>query len=362
MKMESDFHMVKGEGETSYINNSRHQQKALLETKPVLEKAVAEVCSDVLPQNLMVVGDLGCGSGKNTLIFLSEVIDATRGLPVELQFFLNDLPGNDFNHIFQSYDEELKNSAMADHKGERPTPFYIAGVPGSYYTRLFPFQSVHLFHSSFSLHWHSQFPYGLLDDNGDNIYIARTTPPNVVKIYQDQFQKDLMLFLELRYEELAFGGQMVLTFLGRKNEDVYSGSMNYLYELLAQSLQTLVRKELVSQKKLESFNLPIYGASIGEVKEVVNGSGLFDINHIKLFESNWDPYNDSEGSNVQDNIQSGVNIAKSIRAVMETLFVSHFGESIIDVLFKEFANKVADYIQRADDPNYSIIILSLHRK
>jgi hypothetical protein len=35
---------------------------------------------------------------------------------------------------------------------------------------------------------------------------------------------------------------MVLTFLGRKNEDVYSGSMNYLYELLAQSLQTLVEK------------------------------------------------------------------------------------------------------------------------
>ena len=52
----------------------------------------------------------------------------------------------------------------------------------------------------------------------------------------------MILFLELRYKELAFGGQMVLTFLGRKEDDVYSGSMNYIYELLAQSLQSLVEK------------------------------------------------------------------------------------------------------------------------
>lgn len=120
----------------------------------MLEKAVAEVCSAVHPRTL-VIGDLGCGSGKNALIFLSEVINAMRGHPAELQFFLNDLPGNDFNQIFQS-SEEFKNSTAADHKGERLPPFYIAGVPGSYYTRLFPFQSVHVFHSSFSLHWHSQ--------------------------------------------------------------------------------------------------------------------------------------------------------------------------------------------------------------
>jgi hypothetical protein len=127
----------------------------LVETKPVLEKAVAQVCAAVLPRNL-VVCDLGCGLGRNTLIFLSEVIDATRGHPVvELQFFLNDLPGNDFNHIFQSF-EQFKNSTAAAHKGKILPPFYITGVPGSYYTRLFSFQSVHLFHSSFSLHWRSQ--------------------------------------------------------------------------------------------------------------------------------------------------------------------------------------------------------------
>ena len=51
-----------------------------------------------------------------------------------------------------------------------------------------------------------------------------------------------MLFLELRYDELVVGRKMVLTFLGRKEEDVYSGNLNYLYELLSQSLRSLVDK------------------------------------------------------------------------------------------------------------------------
>jgi hypothetical protein len=64
----------------------------------------------------------------------------------------------------------------------------------------------------------------------------------VVKLFQDQFRKDFSLFLKLRHEELVFGGQMVLTFLGRKNEDVYSGDLNHLFGLLSESLQYLVVK------------------------------------------------------------------------------------------------------------------------
>jgi hypothetical protein len=64
--------------------------------------------------------------------------------------------------------------------------------------------------------------------NAENIYIANTTPRFVVKLYQEQFSHDMLLFLRLRYEELVFGGQMVLTFLGGKNEDVYQGDLNHL--------------------------------------------------------------------------------------------------------------------------------------
>lgn len=38
---------------------------------------------------------------------------------------------------------------------------------------------------------------------------------------------------------------MVLIFLGRKNEDVYSGDLNQLFELVARSLQSLVFKVVV---------------------------------------------------------------------------------------------------------------------
>lgn len=78
--------------------------------------------------------------------------------------------------------------------------------------------------------------------NEGNMYIWETTPPAVVKLYQKQFQKDFSLFLKLRYNELVADGQMVLTFLGRKNKDVLRGEVNYMWGLLAQALQSLVQE------------------------------------------------------------------------------------------------------------------------
>ena len=74
------------------------------------------------------------------------------------------------------------------------------------------------------------------------MYIWETTPPLVVKLYQRQFQEDFSLFLKLRHKELVSNGQMVLTFLGRKNNDVLRGEISYIWRLLAQALHSLVKE------------------------------------------------------------------------------------------------------------------------
>ncbi|VAI84723.1 unnamed protein product [Triticum turgidum subsp. durum] len=372
MNMERDFYMSKGEGESSYSKNSRRPVIVIAETMPVIEKSVKEVYTALLPQT-MVVADLGCSSGPNALIFVSNVINAIadhssklggQGDHVEVQFFLNDLPGNDFNQLFRSL-EQFKRSAEMDRNGDTLPPYYVSGLPDSYYVRLFPRQSVHLFHSSYCLHWRSQVPEGLEGKrevylNGENMYIAKNTPPSVVKLFQEQFRKDFSLFLRLRHEELAFGGQVVLTFLGRKDEDVYSGDLNHLFGLLSQSLQSLVVEGLVKEEKVSSFNLPAYGPSVGEVMASVKESGAFDIAHIKLFEQNWDPYDDSEGDGVLDSARSSVNAAKCIRSVMESLVASHFGEDILDALFEEYTCRVAGHLEK-EKTKFTVVVLALKK-
>ncbi|XP_021308636.1 benzoate O-methyltransferase isoform X3 [Sorghum bicolor] len=252
--LQRDFHMAEGNGEHSYAKNSRAQEKLMVQTTPIVEDAIKEVCTALVPKT-MVIADLGCSSGPNTLLFISNVINIIAGQcnksigecdPVELQIFLNDLPGNDFNQLFSSL-ENLKHGKIIEQMGYTPPLYYISGLPKSYYNRLFPRRSVHLFHSACCLHWRSQVPEELHARNGtplnkDNIYITKTTPSSVVKCFQEQFNKDFSLFLKLRHEELVYGGKMVLTFVGRKDEDVYNGDMNQLYGLLARSLQSLVAK------------------------------------------------------------------------------------------------------------------------
>ena len=52
--------------------------------------------------------------------------------------------------------------------------------------------------------------------------------------------------------------------------------------------------------------------SVDEVTQLIKHSGLFDIEDIRFFESNWDAHDDSDGDVVLDCSSCAKNIAKII--------------------------------------------------
>ena len=125
-----------------------------------MEEAITNLYDNNFPASLRIA-DLGCSSGPNTFFAVLEIVNAVvklckkmgRQIP-ELQVFLNDLPGNDFNTIFKSVSEFQKD--LQKRMGTNAESCFVTGVPGSFYGRRFPSKSLHFVHSSYSLQWLSQ--------------------------------------------------------------------------------------------------------------------------------------------------------------------------------------------------------------
>ncbi|KAM7250227.1 hypothetical protein ACFE04_023675 [Oxalis oulophora] len=315
-------------------------------TKHITNEAITNLFSGAFPSKL-VMAELGCSSGPNAFMVASELIgmidkicrNQNKKSP-EYQVFLNDLPGNDFNAIFRSlsnFQENLK-STETPHNARL---CFFSGVPGSFYGRLFPSDSLHFVHSSYSLMWLSQVPEGV-ENNKGNIYMASTSPKNVLIAYYKQFQKDFTTFLECRSEELVIGGRMVLTFLGRISSNSADRECCYIWGLLALALNELVDEGMIEEKKLDSFNIPQYTPCLEEVKSEVIKEGSFTINRLEFSKVNWNA--SDKGINPLDATfnDDGYSLAKCMRAVAEPLIISHFGETIVDEVFIRYRKIVAD--------------------
>ncbi|XP_074568357.1 anthranilate O-methyltransferase 2-like [Curcuma longa] len=369
LKVEQVLHMVGGTGETSYASNSRLQEKAIHRTKSVLAIAVVETYEALHPEHMVVV-DLGCSSGPNALLVLSHVLSVAAAKfsgTTELQFFLNDLPGNDFNCLFRSL-EGFKKRLEGEIGEGLLVPYHVAGVAGSFYGRLFPRASVHLFHSSFCLMWLSQAPEGLKTKHGvplnkGNIYWTESGLAEVEKAYEEQFRNDFSTFLRSRHMELNVGGRMVLVFVGRRKRTPGHGDLVHLYGLLGEALNSMVLEGIVPEEKVNTFNLPSYGASFEEVESIIHNEGLFDLDRAEIFESSWDPFDEFEDDlhAISKYTRSGKNVANYIRAVMEPLIEHQFGAAILDDLFERYAHGVSKHLLK-EKANHTIFLFSLKKK
>ncbi|XP_060212784.1 S-adenosyl-L-methionine:benzoic acid/salicylic acid carboxyl methyltransferase 3-like isoform X2 [Lycium barbarum] len=248
MELAKVFHMNGGTGDASYAKNSLLQQKGILMTKKITDEAITALYRSHSPETICIA-DIGCSSGPNTFLGVTGLIKTIHQecksnghQSPEFHVFLNDLPSNDFNSVFRSlpaFHEDLKKQNMGG-EGFDPPSCFVAGVAGSFYNRIFPSKSLHFVLSSNSLHWLSQVPDGIENNNG-NIYATNTSPPNLLKAYYEQYERDFVIFLKYRSDELVKGGRMVLTMAGRKNEErSFNEGSRYLLEPLVRALKDMV--------------------------------------------------------------------------------------------------------------------------
>ncbi|CAI0443373.1 unnamed protein product [Linum tenue] len=361
--MANVLHMNGSLEETSYAMNSLLQRKGILRTLPITKKTVAELmCNSRFPEGRLAMADLGCASGPNTLLLVSEMIKVVHKLYgelgqdcPELQIFLNDLPGNDFNHVFTSIQGFKENM-----KKEMGAQAFIAGVPGSFYDRLFPTHSLHFIHSSYSLQWRSQVPQGL-EENKGNIYLASSSPPCVLEAYYRQFQVDISSFLKFRAQELVTGGRMVLTLPGRRGEGSSEKECCYIWELMSIALKQMTSEGLIDQQKLDSFNLPMYMPSAMEVEVEVQKQGSFAIEHLELWDMNWDAYEGEVMSLPAGD--GGYQLSKCMEAVFGPVIAHHFDSSreIIDEVFRRYGLLLSDWMAK-ESPTLVSLTVSLTKR
>ncbi|PHT98846.1 Jasmonate O-methyltransferase [Capsicum chinense] len=376
MEVMQVLHMNNGEGETSYAKNSNIQRKIISETNSRLKEAILNImCNNKEVPESIGIADLGCSSGPNTLMVVTEIINiiyatcrkSGSSFP-ELRISLNDLPGNDFNYIFRSLPAFFQK--VKEEKGAENC--YVVGVPGSFYGRTFPRKSLHFVHSSSSLHWLSQVPVGLATNarttlNKGKLYISQTSPSDVINAYVSQFQNDFSSFLRSRSPEMVTGGRMLLSLMGRSSIDpTIEDGCYYQWELLAHALSTLVSKGLVEDEKIDSFNAPYYAPCPEELKIAVEKEGSFIVNRIEAFEIGWDASVSSNSSTQCEDkkillLSMGQQVAKTIRAVVESMVENHFGNEIMDDLFSVYGDLVDDYLYKKRAV-YVNLVVSLTRK
>ncbi|CAO2197958.1 unnamed protein product [Urochloa humidicola] len=356
MDVETILHMKEGLGETSYAQNSSLQKRGMDTLKSLITNSATDVYISQMPERF-TVADLGCSSGPNALCLVEAIVGSIGRVctsshrrpsphqpPPEFSVLLNDLPTNDFNTIFYSL-PEFTDRLKAAAGGTDPMVF-LSGVPGSFYGRLFPRNSVHFICSCSSLHWLSQVPPGLFDDatdepiNKGKMYISSTSPLAVPVAYHRQFQRDFGLFLRSRAAEVVAGGRMVLAMLGRQTEGYIDRRTTFLWELLSESFAALVSQGLVEQEKVDAYNVPFYAPSVKEVEEEVRREGSFSLDYVQTYEINLSSSGDAK--------EDGRTVSMAIRAIQESMLSHHFGPDIVDALFHRYTELVTESMEREE--------------
>ncbi|KAJ7517537.1 hypothetical protein O6H91_21G028100 [Diphasiastrum complanatum] len=399
ISVETILHMQDGTGEDSYARNSTFQATGMASVTDLLLQEASSLLH--LPaQGWLSVADLGCAAGPNTISLANRVVahlqekSFDHGDALEFQLFFSDNPSNDFNTLFRSlpplmtFSNLHANNINGHHIESSPGDecakrwYFAAGVPGSFYTRLFPRNSLHLVVSFFALHWISKIPEiaqarssNESNEGSRSLYFPM---PEVIEDFTKQAHTDLCSFLNHRAEEIVSGGILFLVFLGRQTSSslerqpasVTQGSKCYttsctsqdsrvaghtafLYHLLHLSFDDLVSEGLIDVRTKESFNLPYCDRDTNDIKKAVSESGLFTIRILEQQTcSFWSKEDKEEMEKSHEEV--GRRCCKLIKSIVGSLVEAHIGSHLSQLFWDRFEKKAAENADYALNSYYYV--------
>ncbi|XP_061371832.1 loganic acid O-methyltransferase-like [Gastrolobium bilobum] len=327
-----------GRGTYSYSKNSYFQKLSSSVEKSKIEEEIhknLDVKKLASASNMIRVADLGCATGPNSFTTAQDVLEVIKkkyqsqcqnaAMP-EFHVFFNDLPSNDFNTLFSSLPQDKQ--------------YFSAGVPGSFYDRLFPKSSIHFAYAIYALHFLSKSPEKLQDMNKGRIHYTSASK-EVIDAYANQFSEGVGNFLDARATELVPGGMLVIVMQGVPNGMPHSDTVNgMLYDCIGSVLMEISKEGLFDESQVDYFNLPYYAPSPEEMTKVIEANGQFSIERMELTDPS--PWLKGTCSHIIPEF------IIHIRAAMEGIFTRQFGNEVTNEMFQRLIKLLSDKSELLD--------------
>ncbi|AEE85196.1 S-adenosyl-L-methionine-dependent methyltransferases superfamily protein [Arabidopsis thaliana] len=369
--LEHVLSMQGGEDDASYVKNCYGPAARLALSKPMLTTAINSIKLTEGCSSHLKIADLGCAIGDNTFSTVETVVEVLGkklavidgGTEPEMEFevFFSDLSSNDFNALFRSLDEKVNGSSRK---------YFAAGVPGSFYKRLFPKGELHVVVTMSALQWLSQVPEKVMEKgskswNKGGVWIEGAEK-EVVEAYAEQADKDLVEFLKCRKEEIVVGGVLFMLMGGRP-----SGSVNQIGDpdsslkhpfttLMDQAWQDLVDEGLIEEEKRDGFNIPVYFRTTEEIAAAIDRCGGFKIEKTENLII-ADHMNGKQEELMKDPDSYGRDRANYAQAGLKPIVQAYLGPDLTHKLFKRYAVRAAADKEILNNCFYHMIAVSAVR-
>ncbi|GMN28231.1 hypothetical protein TIFTF001_046211 [Ficus carica] len=150
-------------------------------------------------------------------------------------------------------------------------------------------------------------------------------------------------FLRSRSQEMIHGGQMVLTMIG-SDKNAYSTENHScsVWELLGITLYDMVQVGLIEEKKTGLVQTAVLCCRSRRI--------------------DWDANMDKGNKSLKSEKHGrGNHVAMSIRVVVQSVLVSHFGDEIMDNMFDKYAIKVEECL-KVEKGEYTNMVITMKRK